>query len=111
LNLFSWLLIGHLVGDFLLQTNWMAVNKPTKLSALLTHVTIYTLVVTAFAYLAGGISYKAAVFIFLTHMILDKRNFVAFWVKNVNKAEKTPWLNIASDQSWHLLILALATLF
>jgi hypothetical protein len=111
LNLFSWLLIGHLVGDFLLQTNWMAINKPTKLSALLTHVTIYTLVVTAFAYFAGGISYKAVIFIFLTHMILDKRNFVVFWVKNINRVEKIPWLNIASDQSWHLLVLALATLF
>lgn len=111
MNLFSWLLIGHLVGDFLLQTHWMAVNKPTKLSALLAHVTLYTLVVTGFSYFAGGISYKAIVFIYVAHIILDKRHFVAFWVKNINGVEKIPWLNVASDQSWHLLVLALATLF
>ncbi|MCL6639066.1 MAG: DUF3307 domain-containing protein [Firmicutes bacterium] len=110
MNLFTWLFIGHLVGDFLLQTNWMAARKSTNCFALFVHVAVYTLSVVAFALPAGGISFKAAAVIFLTHFILDKRNLVHYWVRAVNGAEGVEWLKIVSDQCWHLLVLALVTL-
>ncbi|BAF60795.1 hypothetical membrane protein [Pelotomaculum thermopropionicum SI] len=110
MNLFAWLFIGHLVGDFLLQTNWMAVRKTTSLLALTAHVTVYTLSVAVFALPDGGISYKAAALIFATHLIIDRRGFVNLWVRQVNKAEGLQWLHVVSDQCWHLLVLALATL-
>lgn len=35
------LLLVHFVGDFLLQSNWMAINKSKKLEALTIHCLIY----------------------------------------------------------------------
>lgn len=38
------ILYAHLVGDFVLQTDWMATNKSSSLTALSVHVGVYTLV-------------------------------------------------------------------
>lgn len=110
MNLFTWLFIGHLAGDFLLQTNWMSTRKATSYAALFVHAAVYTLCVAVFALPAGGISYEAAAVVFLTHSFLDRRKFVYFWVRTVNKAEGVQWLHVISDQCWHLLVLALITL-
>lgn len=46
------LLLGHLVGDYLLQTSWMAVNKSKKTlqgwMAAIVHSVIYTLSVCTY---------------------------------------------------------------
>lgn len=36
-------LFAHFVGDFILQSDWMAQNKSKKLYPLCTHVTVYSL--------------------------------------------------------------------
>lgn len=36
-------LISHLVGDYLLQSNWMAVNKGSDNKAAVAHAFVYTL--------------------------------------------------------------------
>ena len=43
------LLVAHFVGDFLCQTDWMALNKSKRLDALALHVGVYIGVV-AFIY-------------------------------------------------------------
>jgi len=40
------ILIAHFVGDFLLQSAWMALNKPKRWDALALHVAAYTVVLT-----------------------------------------------------------------
>lgn len=110
MNLFSFLLMGHLLGDFLLQTNWMATRKSSNYIALFVHAAIYTASVYAFSLPSGGISLKAAAVIFLTHSFLDKRKFVHFWVRKVNGAAGVLWLEIVSDQCWHMLVLALVAI-
>lgn len=107
---FEYLLIGHLIGDFLLQTSWMAQHKATRWLPLLTHVTIYTVVVGLMGSLAGGLSVEAIVLIFLSHIFLDRKTFVAFWVKHVQtvKNNEQPWLLIMADQIFHIIVLALA---
>lgn len=37
------LLLAHFVGDFLLQSNWMAMGKSTRWRPLVAHVAIYSL--------------------------------------------------------------------
>lgn len=37
------MLAAHFVADFLLQTNWMAVNKSKRWDALAAHVAVYSL--------------------------------------------------------------------
>lgn len=107
---FDYLLIGHLIGDFLLQSSWMAKNKATKWLPLLAHVTIYTAVVGVFGMMSGGLSFAAIALIVLSHIILDRRTFVAFWVRNIQTAKgpEQAWLSVMADQIFHIIILAIA---
>jgi hypothetical protein len=107
---FDFLLIGHFIGDFLLQTSWMAQYKATKWIPLLTHVTIYTIVVAVFGFLSGGLSLWGILIIFIGHVILDRKKFVSFWVKNIQRADgpSQGWLSIVADQIFHLILLAIA---
>ena len=109
---FESLLIGHLIGDFLLQTSWMAQHKAKRWLPLLAHVSVYTIVVGAFGYVSGGLSLLAISLIFLSHVLLDRKTFVAFWVRRVQMVPHNaqPWLVIMADQIFHIIILALAIL-
>ncbi len=62
------LIAGHLLGDFVLQTDRMAHNK-RKIGLLLLHVSG----VTAVSYLVCGVwlSWRIAVGVFATHLIID----------------------------------------
>lgn len=111
MELFSCLLIGHLVGDFLLQNNWMAVNKAKNWLALITHSLVYTVTIYLFALIAGGISLTAIIIIFIAHLILDRRHFVRWWLTNISKSPDIFWLQIMIDQTFHLLILFFIALY
>jgi hypothetical protein len=58
------LLTVHFVADFLLQNDWMAINKSKHWGALTLHVLIYSL---AFSWLG----WKFALITFVTHFITD----------------------------------------
>lgn len=107
---FDYLLIGHLIGDFLLQSSWMAKNKATKWLPLLVHVAIYTVVVSVFGVMSGGLSLAAIALIFFSHIVLDRKTFVAFWVRKVQTAKgpEQAWLCIVADQIFHIIVLAIA---
>jgi hypothetical protein len=107
---FDMLLIAHLIGDFLLQTSWMAVNKATQWVPLFVHVTVYTTVIGIFAFISGEISWAGMVVIFIGHVILDRRTFVAWWVRQVQRAtgKEAGWLGIVADQIFHIILLAVA---
>jgi hypothetical protein len=109
---FEFLLIGHLIGDFLLQTSWMAQHKAKRWLPLLAHVSVYTTVVGVFGYASGGLSWFAVALIFGSHLALDRKTFVAFWVRRVQMVPHNaqPWLVIMADQIFHIIILALAIL-
>lgn len=108
MTLFSWLLVGHLVGDFVLQTRWMAINKVKKWQPLLAHSLVYTASVTLLALLEGGLKLLAIILILVSHILMDNLKFVRFWARHVNGADDQPWLMIMLDQSWHIIILAIA---
>lgn len=110
MSLFEWLLVGHLVGDYLLQTRWMADNKADNLVPLLMHCSIYTAAVTALSLLKGGISPVSIALILVSHIFLDKRFFVKFWTLKVTRSEDSAWLKVMVDQSWHIIILAVVSL-
>ena len=60
-----WLLGIHFIADFLLQTDWMAINKSKRWDALTIHVTVYSL---AFALLLGPLF---GLITFVTHFVTD----------------------------------------
>lgn len=110
MSMFDYLLLGHLVGDFLLQTSWMAKHKATQWLPLLAHVSVYTAVIALFGLFAGGLSLPAIALVFFSHIALDRRRFIRFWVKRIQMTtgSESRWLTIVADQIFHLLFLALA---
>lgn len=108
---FDALVVGHLIGDYLLQSNWMAVNKAEKWDALAFHSLIYTLAVAFVARIfSEGISFWGFLLIFVLHVFLDRRTFVRWWVKTIMKADGdgAGWLTIMADQAFHVVVLAVA---
>jgi len=84
MELFIACCMGHLVGDYLLQNNWMALNKAKRAEVCMVHVTVYTLVI--FAFLLPEVGWSANLGIFLgitwvTHFIQDHFNIVGYWTR------------------------------
>lgn len=112
--LFIWLVMGHFVFDWLLQTNWMAMNKKNNPFALLVHSLVYALGVTITLFFAIGamptLSVFAVVFspLFVSHVLLDSYHFHVWWciyIKRMPPDEIPLWMLICIDQIWHILIL------
>lgn len=108
---FAYLIVAHLVGDFLLQTGWMAANKAKRWDALLTHAGVYTLCILTIGWFGfGGLSLWGIALVYVSHIIIDRRTFVAWWVEKVMKAPDNQkiWLSIMADQTFHIVFLVLA---
>ncbi|MBC7105436.1 MAG: DUF3307 domain-containing protein [Firmicutes bacterium] len=110
-ELLAWLLVGHLAGDFLLQTGWMARNKAHNPLARAVHVVVYAGAVYLAGLPAGGLSWPGLALVALTHYVLDGQGFVRFWLRCLNGSDGPYWLGIVVDQAWHVVVLALVALF
>jgi hypothetical protein len=118
------LLVAHLVGDFILQTEFQALNKgcglgrdPVRRRALLCHVATYALpMLPVFAWIATGDDVVRAVAIAVlllgTHLLQDDGRLMAAYARRVKKTDPQPGtvLWIAIDQSFHVLWLFCAAL-
>lgn len=112
------LLISHLAGDFLLQTEWQAMNKrgglrrdPEKRRALLMHGLTYTSAyLPALVWLGGEIGALGAVgcalAITIPHVIIDDGWVLFTWMSRVkHNDEPETWLVAAVDQTFHIVCL------
>jgi len=110
--------VCHVVGDFLLQTEWQATNKhgglgsrPVARRALFSHVATYSLAfVPALVWLAESVSVAAVVAVALAnaaaHLIQDDGRPLEAYVRLVKHTELRPGaLAVAIDQSFHLVVL------
>ena len=72
-------LLCHLVGDYLLQSDWMATEKTKKWMACLAHAITYTL-----PFLLLTASWKALLVISASHFIIDHWRLARYlcWIKN-----------------------------
>ncbi|MEK7390552.1 MAG: DUF3307 domain-containing protein [Patescibacteria group bacterium] len=94
--------LGHMVGDFLLQSTWMALTKSQKgllgMWACTVHVTLYTSAVVLMLWLGGGtIATMVVVAIFIPHWVIDRWSLGEKWLRmtrsrNRNRIEKTSGL-------------------
>jgi Protein of unknown function (DUF3307) len=114
MSLFDWLLIGHLVGDFMLQSDRVARNKMDRWPWMLGHVVVYMIVITAIVLvyavthpLPPWLAIAALAFVFVTHMMLDRRGFTQWWMRLTGIAPDRLWLAIVVDQIFHLVTLAI----
>lgn len=99
-------LVGHLIGDYLLQNDWMAQGKKRSTLPCVVHVSLYTLAV---GLLTGWPLWAAAV-VWLTHFAQDRTAVVAWWMRRVGQSgfaspPLAPWSVIVVDNVWHLVTL------
>lgn len=88
-------LVAHAVGDYVLQSDWMANEKTKRAVAALVHATVYAL---PFVLLTS--SPAALVVIAGTHFVIDRWRLARFvcWAKNLlgPAAWRYPWAECAA---------------
>lgn len=120
-------LLAHLVGDYILQSHWMATEKTKRLKPAVIHGVLYTL---PFIFITQ--SWAALTIICVTHIIIDRYRLAKYVVYLKNKIapkdkrnneltatgfpSDTPiwlstWLLIIVDNTIHLLINVIAILY
>lgn len=107
-------IVAHLVGDYILQSHWMATEKVRNSIAAAVHAVTYTL---PFAFITW--SPLALALICGTHFIVDRWRLARFvvWAKNGARGPVTAtgytddvppwlavWLLIIADNILHILI-------
>jgi hypothetical protein len=117
--------VSHLVGDFVLQTDWQAVNKHGGLArgnavgraALLHHGAGYLLAfVPCLIWLAGELSWgvlAVAAAVVVPHVLQDDGRLLGEYMRRVKRVDPSaiPFVALGLDQTLHavaLLLLAIA---
>jgi len=97
---------AHLIGDYLLQNDWMALNKKAKTWNCLVHIAAYMI-----PFMFCGMSLVQLVLIAIQHFAIDRTNFVV-WFMRVKGQSKFmgppcgPWSIIVVDNILHILWIA-----
>lgn len=96
---------AHLIGDYILQNDWMALNKKKSSFHCLIHVLVYMI-----PFLFCNISMLSFVLIALQHYLIDRTNFV-IWLMEIKGSKKFasdlgPWSIIVTDNILHILWMA-----
>jgi hypothetical protein len=112
------LLLSHIAGDFLLQTEWQALNKKGGLGrsrearrALRNHAITYTAAfIPGFVWIASErndvMLLLLVLLITLPHVIVDDGRLLRAWMHEVKHSpDPAPGLVIMVDQSFHLVML------
>ncbi len=107
-NLLLWGVVAHLLADWLLQNEWMARHKrDLRHPAAWVHSAIH-LFCMLFVF-----SWPAALVIGISHLLIDTRLPVRWWIERVKRMPAKPQsaaLEVALDQVFHLLLLAAVAL-
>jgi hypothetical protein len=117
-EVFSVFVVCHLVGDYLLQTDWEAAHKvgglgpdPVARRALLTHIFKYALAfVPAFIWLADDLGAGVLLVALLAagpHLVQDDGRLLDLYLRRVKRCDprSVPSVRAAVDQAFHILAL------
>lgn len=101
-------IIGHMVGDYLLQNDAMVAGKKRSSLICAMHCFFWTLAVLAFS----RWPWWTFAPLFVTHFAQDRTNFVAWYMRfNAQvafaKPPLAPWSIIVVDNTFHLVALAI----
>lgn len=122
-------IVGHLVGDYLLQNDWMANNKKHLgghgNTACVVHCCLWTFAVIVFSgwYRAEHMHFIATL-LFITHYLQDRYNIISWWMRLRWKDQSRfmrcdefdltdmrvvpglgPWSIIVVDNVWHIVTI------
>lgn len=111
-------IVAHLVGDYILQSHWMATEKTRNSVAAAIHAISYTV---PFAFIS--LNWKALLAIAVSHFLIDRFRLarIVVWIKNgpwhkltaTGYQDEVPawlsvWLLIIADNTIHVLCNAIA---
>lgn len=108
-DLLVWGIVAHLLADWPLQTEWMALHKRDLMHpAAWTHSGIHMLcMMFVFAW-------PLAILIAVLHLLIDTRKPVEWWMRYVKRIPSshpyTPAVERWLDQVFHILVLAIVVL-
>lgn len=97
---------AHLIGDYLIQTDWMASGKKQSSWICLVHVLTYLI-----PFLFTGLAWWQIALIGLQHFVQDRTNLVV-WLMQVKGSAVfaqppfAPWSVILTDNILHILFMA-----
>jgi len=99
------LLLGHLVGDYLLQNEFLALNKSknTRIGWLAAsiHCLVYTLAVCLFMW---NFDWFWIIIVFLSHFLIDKFGLAELYMTKIKGFGLKDYIdNINSDTRWHYI--------
>jgi len=100
-------LVGHLVGDYLLQNDWMALNKKASSFHCAVHCAMWTGSVCLFS---GRCDWWLVLALFVSHFIQDRTTIISRYMGAIGQASFrdgicAPWSSIVVDNVWHILTL------
>jgi hypothetical protein len=114
------MILAHLLGDFVWQTDFMAQNKTKYNWVAALHAAVYTVAIGGMLFPQFWYSKEtAAVFalklliVFITHYLMDRYSLAKRYMQLVVVDQKgfaehlKPWSTIIVDNTGHLLVLAL----
>jgi hypothetical protein len=104
-ELFVWAFVAHLAADWLFQTEWMVIHKVNlRHPAGYVHAAIYAL------FMALVFPPLIAVVIGVTHLLVDTRVPVRWWMRVVKRmAADSPSagaVEMGVDQVFHIMVIA-----
>jgi hypothetical protein len=131
MDFFAKLILGHLVGDYVFQNTWMAMNKSGSSFKCFIHCLIYTASVCLIMF---DFRISWIVLVFLSHYFIDRysladkwlyffksrslKDFLANGEKNIPEGDNkwkwnyyglragfTSFVYIATDNTFHLLLM------
>ena len=91
MNFFSWLLLGHMIGDYLLQNKWMAMNKSGSTWKCTVHCLLYTFAV-AISTLHYISLWQWWAVIFISHFVIDRWSLADKWLGFINGRSLTDYI-------------------
>lgn len=99
----NWIL-AHFIGDFLLQSDWMARNKKSSYWVCTIHVSVYI-----FPFFLTELTLFQILLIYIQHWVQDKTKFIGWYCKKMGifqgelKQDVLPWGHFVVDQIFHFI--------
>jgi len=91
-DLFPSILLGHMVGDYLLQNNWMAMNKGGSTLKCAVHCLIYTWAVDIFTYPFFHHDWRWLALVFLSYFPIDRWSLADKWLRHIGGRSMTRFM-------------------
>ena len=108
-DLLVWAVVIHLIADWPLQTEWMAVHKTS-----LTHPAAWVHSAIHAALLLLVLPWPVALGVGVTHLLIDTRRPLNWWMAHVKHMRRTTpgyaEVELWMDQVFHVVVLAAAVL-